>query len=410
MPTSTSGLLGRLETNAGPTSMNIVSGDDSTFAVAGGADVVWAYDPRNFRSGETVDIDVGCWARTGNATYHLVVEQVPTVPASFSGRVTRPPINLSTTASTVAFHIPWAGRYQSHLILSQGAVRLAFGSRPAQTLTASTTVDLGSLSQGVTYARLAAEDGPQAVWQLGINPLPVRISGLRATPQYIRPTKLTRMTYALDADATVAAEFRNSHHTTVRNIASALQVKRGEHSILLDGLSASGRPVPDGHYSLRLSATDHFGGTAVASTQVTVDSHPPVVTFRSLSLPSIASGLVVHIHDQLSGVSAWSAEVDGEHAGLHVTRSGQQLVLSVTGGWRLGRHTLTLSVADGVGNKKTVSRRFTVKGAARSKPAISNKTTGPQSQIEMPVTVVRTTSFAHARPVLASVPTPATGE
>jgi hypothetical protein len=96
----------------------------------------------------------------------------------------------------------------------------------------------------------------------------------------------------------------------------------------------------------------------VEKASIDVDSTPPVVTVVSASKLNTSSGLVIDVHDALSGLRSATLAVDGKHV-QSLGSSGTEFIYVPNGGWLPGSHTWGVTATDNAGNVRTASGTFT---------------------------------------------------
>jgi flagellar hook assembly protein FlgD len=90
-------------------------------------------------------------------------------------------------------------------------------------------------------------------------PPPLALERLRASPAVVTPNgdgvgESTAISFFLTAEASVTADVVNGSGTRVRRLANARSLGAGERHLHWDGRDGSGSLVPDGNYSLELTA------------------------------------------------------------------------------------------------------------------------------------------------------------
>ncbi|MBM3501119.1 MAG: hypothetical protein FJX74_20905, partial [Armatimonadetes bacterium] len=129
------------------------------------------------------------------------------------------------------------------------------------------------LNPGVYWYRFVASDGFSAAqgvptqWTRG----PVIDSGAAAaqitSATAVATGRGAQITFSLSTPATVRAEVLNVAGRPVRTLAPK-DCDAGSRTLLWDGMSAAGLPVPDGLYLISLTARDAGGGEARALSRV----------------------------------------------------------------------------------------------------------------------------------------------
>jgi flagellar hook assembly protein FlgD/fibronectin type 3 domain-containing protein len=139
---------------------------------------------------------------------------------------------------------------------------------------------------GPSTLRLTAKDTAgnqrQALVLLTVPQLPPLVSDLSATPILISPNRdgkldTASISYGLGANSQVLLEVVDGWGTAVRTLASAGGVAPGSYAALWDGTNGAGVRVPDGEYTIRITATATADPTQTQTerTAVKVDATPP---------------------------------------------------------------------------------------------------------------------------------------
>jgi hypothetical protein len=331
----------------------------SQYLAAG--DVRWLYRDA---ADNALDTDVFLYAcDSGEWTGDFF--RVPDAPTSFSGTSTfgTNPYGGPYRPSEVKFRAPAGARYVAAVRPRQGAVSLSLNRGGRVTTFASPgTHDLGFVSADETVLLgIEPNDGPPAIWDVSITPLPIRFGSASVNRAYARPGQLVTMKYSVSGDAKLDAVVRGQGRV-VRQLAAATKVAAGSHSIRWDGVDDTGKPVADGVYSIDLTAGDIFSSTAKTAASVTIDTHPPEVTFQSPSVLSPRRGVVFKIVDRLSGYRNGFVKVDGRSSGFQITRAGvNRFVVTAPSGWTPGSHSVTVTAFDKIGNRGNTSKTFRVR-------------------------------------------------
>jgi hypothetical protein len=248
------------------------------------------------------------------------------------------------------------------LTLTQGGVDLCCdGSGHDQAFASSGSFDLGYLDPGQQDIHLTPLAGPTAKWSITIHALPVILSGLSFDATYLRPTQITTISYHVDGDVTLSATIKNSSGDVVRTLASNLPVSAGDNELTWDGLNSSGSPVPDGKYTVAVSYLDAAGNSGLGHASVEIDGTPPVVTVISPKTLNSSQGLVIDVHDAVSGLNTATLAVDGRHV-QSPGNGGSQFIYAPTGGWSPGSHAWDVTATDKAGNTGTTSGTFMTPG------------------------------------------------
>lgn len=344
----------------------------------GGAGILSWSQPADFEGADTMWV---VWGSVSTGTSGTVICQYPgtppfsysisffdfpSLPVSFSGASTPggsvDPYRPGST-SEVAFTTRATEHYVADLALSQGTAALAHDDvATAQTFASSGTYDLGLLPAGQHTLSVIAKGGPQAKWQLGIRALPVTIPSFTLSQPFTRPGRLVTATYTVSGDTAISASVVNGSGVAVRSLGEGFPATHGQHTLTWDALDSAGKPVPNGQYDLVLKSADPYGNTTSAKRAVTVDTQPPTVTFQFGSTISPMSGVVFAITDRLSGFRKGWVTIDGRSSGFHVARAGtSRFIVTAPGGWSRGKHLVTVTAQDAVGNQARTSRNFLVR-------------------------------------------------
>ena len=308
------------------------------------AGTIWSPYGTSLSQGDDAQVGVDCPEATTDVSYTVELYDAPSTPAVLSGAATldvSDPDCVDVTCSTnlIDFVTPATAHYVADLTLTQGSVDLSPDAAGGdQVFASSGRFDLGYLGAGVQEIQFTPQDGPAADWSLSIHALPVVMSGLSFDVPYIRPTQITTISYSVDGDVQLTATIQNQSGQAVRTLASGLAVAAGDHTLNWDGLDGSGSPVPDGSYTLQMAYTDAAGNSGTSQASIGVDSTPPVVSATSSATLNSSNGLVIDVHDALSGLKSATLAVDGKHA-ASLNSSGTQFIYVPVGGWKPGSHT-----------------------------------------------------------------------
>jgi hypothetical protein len=117
--------------------------------------------------------------------------------------------------------------------------------------------------------------------------------------------------YRISGDATVSADIATPDGRVVRELARALNVSKGDHSLRWDGLDPDGRLIKDGKYVLRLFLVDAVGQQPVHTATVTIDGTRPRIKRVSPRLLPRRRGFAVAVTDRASGVRRASLRING---------------------------------------------------------------------------------------------------
>jgi hypothetical protein len=317
-------------------------------AVTGGADTTWFLGP-SLAAGESLRVLASCWQGGGSITASLY--DTPSVPVTFPGALTSG--RQTEAVAELPFKLDRGGHVVAALMLRQGAVRLsdpAHLTGSGREFSSSGKFDLGLLATGMHQINLTALDGPQTQWQVEITRLPASVRRATALPSATRQGRQVTIVYTVDGDTRMTAIVRSRGGRPVRSLGSDFPVSAGRHSIRWEGLSESGRPVPDGVYRVQLR-TDESTGREVS---VTEDAAPPEIQLLSpRRLPS-SRAVVVSVEDRTSGVAQATLQVDGRVV-RRLTAGAAKLIYRPVSGWRSGKHHIAVRATDTAANAATAN-------------------------------------------------------
>jgi hypothetical protein len=140
--------------------------------------------------------------------------------------------------------------------------------------------------------------------------------------------------------------------------------------------------LADGAHTFEVQGRDVFGNVSLASRSFEVDRTAPVIT-----TPGIADGAVtgpdVSIALGLNEGATLACTLDGEALPTEST-CGNTVTLT---GLAVGLHTLAVTATDGVGNARTITRRFTVQAVAPVLPPVQPSITVIDQASGQPLTI-----------------------
>jgi FlgD Ig-like domain len=320
-----------------------------------GADTVW----RRAGALKAGLPETGYFYCANNSGLSYVVTQydTPTAPTSFSGSVT-PGDSLGGReefGSVLGYFAPGAAPYVADVTVAQGAIRI--GDRYTGVIVASSRpVELGATNAGEHSLSLTALDGPQAVWNVAIRPLPIQVTGLALAMARARPGDVNTVRYTTNGDTRVTATVTDSAGALMRNLAAAVAVGRGDHTLTWDGADQDGRRLKDGVYSVKLHSVDPVGNQGDARVGVVIDGTPPRIVLPRSARLGRKQAIIVRLSDQ--GVGIRSAVLRRRGRIVARRRPGsRQIVYRPRHGyhWTPGRVRYTVTASDRVGNARTRS-------------------------------------------------------
>jgi hypothetical protein len=343
------------------------SSDGYIDAITGGADTTWVAIGA-LSGGVPTTISGTCTST--NTSMSVDLFDAPTAPATFSGALTLDHRQYNDddydTTSHVLVRGERGGHYVADLTLTQGSLELS--GEGDKVFSSSGRFDLGMRKAGTVDLSLTALDGPQARWAVTISRLPAEVADFAATPTASRQGMPITISYAVSGDTRVSAAVVGSTGTPIRWIGTDFEVLSGSHSLRWDGLDDSGRPVPDGTYTIKISTDEGTEGEA----PVTLDSTPPALQAQTPVRFTGTRAFVVHVSDRTTAVESALMMVDGKV----VTRLGagtSSLLYRPTRGWRVGSHQVSVTAVDALGNSTQRTFRVLVTGPKTYKASCLDK-------------------------------------
>jgi hypothetical protein len=221
-------------------------------------------------------------------------------------------------------------------------------------------VDLGYLAVGPHDIELDGTPAGRSEYYLQLMEQPVTLSDLANTVHYVRGGASIPLGITLSSDARVHSEaIDNSDHRVVQRVDSPTPLGPGHQEFTWSARDNSGAPLPDGGYSLYLSARNNYGSSGTSETQVIVDSEPPKFSF---GLPTAWIGLmqpaIVPLEvGVLDSFGQGTLTIDD---GPPITMGKYYLSYLPRGGWEPGQHKATVVAVDLAGNVGRESITFTV--------------------------------------------------
>lgn len=272
----------------------------------------------------------------------------PAPPATFAGQG-----SARTSPSKIGVRLPARARYAVDLVLSQGSVRIA-----GRTAVSSQTIELGERPAGDVSVDVAPASATPAIWQATLRVLPVELTGLKATPSAIRPGATMRVGYSISSDSRITVDVLDESETPLRRLVSDVPVAKGPRTTLWDGRLADGSRVADGRYTVRVTSSDYSGTIQSLDLAVVVDGRAPTATLLSRRVRPRQT-IRLRLRDPGARVAVATASVSGRRARSRLTTAGVLVLSPPSGGWRIGRQRLRLTVRDGAGN--TLKRQLVIK-------------------------------------------------
>lgn len=328
-----------------------------------GADTIWD-DGGSVDAGVPVSGYVDCMQHD-NVAYTVTQFDTPSAPTRFSGSSTPGGSDESSGdpfGSNLSFRAPGDAPYVADVTVSQGAVNVTADMSASTTVASQRTVTLGALDAGEHTVSLVALDGPQAIWQVTIRPLPIAVSGLAVGRAVARPRQANTLAYTTSGQTRITVTVLNGASDVVRTLARDLAVGRGDHELTWDGTTQGGARLRDGSYRLLVQSVDPVGNASQAATPVIVDGTPPRVRWPRSKRLKPRQRIIVKVTDRLAGVRSARLMFAGRTvARLH--RGTHRINYHPGRGyrWRPGRVRYTLISYDRAGNRTRASHTFRVK-------------------------------------------------
>jgi flagellar hook assembly protein FlgD len=186
--------------------------------------------------------------------------------------------------------------------------------------------------------------------------------------------------YTLSDETTVTVEARNNLGQAVRNLLTTLKQPGGQHTLSWDGRDNGGNVVPDGNYTVFITAAGTLQKSE-GNVTVTVDNTPPPLVIANFPPnQTIKSDKI-----EIQGSTAPDAilHVNNEPSTVAVTSNG---VFNITRQLTEGTNTLLITAADAAGNTTSAKSDIEV----RTEPPII-QLTGPQADSWLNTTVATVT-------------------
>ncbi len=282
----------------------------------GAGDTAW-FDLGGIDVGEAPGISGDCSSGSINVSFF----DVPTAPISYSGSSS---YSYEGTNGVLAYVVPADDYYEAVVEVTQGAVQvddeteIDYGEGSGCTngsgvFTSSGVCDLGSESVnddddgGIYYVAVSALDGPQAQWTITIEPIPVALSSVKASPASGFTGSSTTISYTVSGGTSLTAGVYNSSNQLVDSLTSGLAVSQGDHSLTWGGTKQGGSPLPAGTYTIKLSSTDSQGNVSTQTVPFTIT--PVTVSDLSASAGSAYVGGSTTVSYKLNGSASVTATV-----------------------------------------------------------------------------------------------------
>jgi hypothetical protein len=233
---------------------------------------------------------------------------------------------------------PYTGSTHETAVGSRGQLRLGLLRRGAFTR-------IGLLGRGSFASRYTVK----------FTPLPLTFEKPSLSHRAIRPSNETALRFTPTNEADVVVSVRDAHGRVIRTLVQA-HAAASAQLLRWNGFRGGGRPVPDGRYHIDVQGQDPAGSRAQFGREVTVDGTAPKVTVISPRRLTANRAFVASIRDDWSQLAGTRVTVDGGHPRSVPplsTRVARAIVIP-SGGWRPGRHVVSISVSDVLGNKRTI--------------------------------------------------------
>jgi flagellar hook assembly protein FlgD len=217
--------------------------------------------------------DTGPTSCPGNALY----AELPAIRRSVAA-LGLPKLYDPEVSGSLGGPVRVTGRLSTALSWSV-TIRAGDGSTVATGTGSGTTVDWTWDASAFPYGTFTytVSAGPNVTpWTARVpGPPPLAVRRLRANPAVVTPNgdavaESTRISFVLTTAATVTADVLSGSSALVRRLANARSLGAGTRRFGWDGRDGSGALVPDGNYSLKVSAQSP-GQSASSSRGVVVD-------------------------------------------------------------------------------------------------------------------------------------------
>ncbi|PTL59060.1 hypothetical protein C7Y72_05065 [Paraconexibacter algicola] len=323
----------------------------------GAGEVLWA--PLPARAGTERPFAVSCPETAGDTRYEIRLHPIPALPTSYVGAVG------SDAVSTLPFTLTRPATVVADVVTEDGAVTV--DGAPVDSAT-PVAVRLGTRS-GTGTVTIARRDG-FPIWEARLRALPATVSNLRFPSPFTNATP--RAIGSVDLDEPSRLEVTVLPPTGELVVARPLaptDLPAGTVPVAWDGRNLRGIATPDGSYRVRVRSEDATGRRTEVLAPVTLDRTGPAVTAGRVSV-TLPQSVQLFAEDLQSGVAEVRVAVPASAGGSARTITAVQTAPSPTtpgtpqprlritvpapdGGWRAGRHPLTVTAVDRVGSTST---------------------------------------------------------
>ncbi|MBL0385938.1 Ig-like domain repeat protein [Tumebacillus sp. ITR2] len=214
----------------------------------------------------------------------------------------------------------------------------------------------GTYTYKINATDLTGKAGVEAIGTITTDNTTPNVMLLTVGATYVPGSQLLPISYVLSESAKVTTTITNSAGTVVRTLESAVSKTAGDNNVTWDGKNASGVLVPDGTYTVKITATDAVGFTSVpvtATTQaesgaaqitaVKVSSNPFKVTGTATTTLSYTLSEDANVDVQLCDANGWI---------VRTLTTGPQTFGAKSFAWN-GKNDAGFIVADGTYTIKT---------------------------------------------------------
>lgn len=186
--------------------------------------------------------------------------------------------------------------------------------------------------------------------------------------------------YTLSDDTDVSVEARNNLGQAVRTLLTSIKQPSGQHTLSWDGRDNGGNVVPDGNYTVFITAAGTLQKSE-GNVTVTVDNTPPPLVIANFpATQTIKSDKI-----EIQGSTAPDAilHVNNEPSTVAVSSNG---VFNITRQLTEGTNTILITASDAAGNTTTAKSEVDV----RTEPPVI-QLTGPVADSWLNTTVATVT-------------------
>jgi hypothetical protein len=314
---------------------------------------------------------VNCASAAQSFTFTVEYGPVPEAPTEFSGDAVQ-----GGPTSNFAFTAPEADHFVARMWGSGGPITLRSGDRSQTFPSPSGTFDIGVLGAGRHEIQVESGGSSDASYVISLESSRADISNL--SPVAARPGASVPVPLTLSGAATVFQQTTDLSGKVVQAPRDGTHVGLGSHSITWKAADDQGKPLPEGRYQLKLTASnDAFGSPANGTVRAVVDGTPPRVQVAALGVTNPSRPLTISASDTgaaASGLAQVTVAVDG---GPAVPVSGTyRLTYLPPGGWKTGKHTVQAVAVDQAGNSSTSTASFSIVDTGCFSPSISRAVRG----------------------------------